>query len=71
MKRTLQVIHLIAGLLFSQTISSVQPTLIVCGEAGSFSVTITNNTALALSSPELHIQLPPGISYQPGSVSPA
>ncbi|MCX7651749.1 MAG: hypothetical protein N2200_02630 [Bacteroidia bacterium] len=71
MKRTLQVIHLIAGLLFSQTISSVQPTLTVCGEAGSFSVTITNNTALALSSPELHIQLPPGISYQPGSVSPA
>ncbi|MCS7153623.1 MAG: DUF11 domain-containing protein, partial [Bacteroidia bacterium] len=58
------------SLLWAQTITTSEPTLQVCGSAQTFQVTVANTTPNPLSGVQLAVQMPPGVLYQSGSVTP-
>ncbi|MCS6790848.1 MAG: hypothetical protein NZ580_07705, partial [Bacteroidia bacterium] len=57
------------SLLGAQTITTTEPTLTVCGSAGTFSVTVQNTTGSPLTGVQLAVSMPPGILYEVGSVT--
>ncbi|MCS6894557.1 MAG: hypothetical protein NZZ60_00190 [Bacteroidia bacterium] len=57
------------SLLWAQTIATSEPSLQVCGSPGVFQITVSNTTPNTLTGVQLGVQMPPGVLYQPGSVS--
>lgn len=57
------------SLLWAQTIVTSEPTLVVCGSAGTFQVTVSNTTPNPLTGVQLQVVMPPGVAYQAGTVS--
>lgn len=57
------------SLLWAQTIVTSEPSLQVCGSAGTFQITVSNTTPNPLTGVQLAVQMPPGVLYLPGSVT--
>ncbi len=57
------------SLLSAQTITTNEPTLVVCGSPGLLSVTVSNTTPNPMTGVQLAVAMPPGVLYQVGTVS--
>ncbi len=63
---------LLFSLLGAQgSVTATEPTLTVCGPSGTVTVTVYNTSGTStLTGVELQVQMPPGVVYIPGTVSP-
>jgi len=53
------------------SVMAIEPTLQVCGPSGTVTVTVYNTSSTStLTGVELQVQMPPGVVYIPGTVSP-
>jgi len=61
----------LSSLLWAQgSVTATEPSLQVCGPNGTVSVTVFNTGSSPLTDVQLAVQMPPGVQYVPGTVSP-
>jgi len=59
------------SLLWAQgSVMATEPSLQVCGPNGTVNVTVFNTGSSPLTGVQLAVQMPPGVQYVPGTVSP-